>query len=836
MIRQISFLAGISLAASFLSAGKSDAASLPDTTIPQSCSVQLKGDCCTAEDLDKVKELGVKFFRRGFIWEAVEKEKGVYDFSGYDVLMDNAKERGLGVIACMAFSNKLYGHVKDPAGRAGYAKFAAALAEHYKGYNVMFEIWNEPNTMTFWGRHGKKGNTEQYALEYIALVKEVVPAMRKADPNCTIIGGSTSGIWKDSYEWMNFCFKNGVLKTGIDAWSIHPYSCKTPEYYIEGYGKVRKMMADNGGPADFPMLNTERGFPIGKAEGYAGGDPKQSYEYQAWHFVRQYMIDLLCGMKLTSWYEWSGKEGFNLIKNGEPTQAYKAGKFMIEKMTGFKLSKRLPLESQQDFVLLFENAEGGQTLVAWTSPPTDQSPDKTVNHAIDLPVEVSGAGPAGFGAALAAARTGAKTLLLERNTCVGGLAASGLLGFWGPLDNAARNKCDWERFRCDRDGREYTGKLKIGQRILGGIPAELISRLEKLGGAYVPKFGFTETDVETTKFAMEQMLLDAGVKIIFQAQVVAASYVKGLPVLTVALKEGLRNFSAKTVVDATGDGDVAFQLGAEWKQGRDSDGKCQGVTLVFRIGNVRTDYLDFLPDTELSRNVSAAAEKASRSGEISFSLKGLGCLSRDPSFNGNFIVNQQHTFDIDGTKSEDLTRALINGRRQIRELVSFFKKHVPGCEGCYLIDSGFQLGVRETRRITGDYVITGEDVTGGRKFEDGICRNANFLDIHLPKDAGRKPGPKKTWYEDAKEVRPGDWQDLPYRALLPRGLENILVAGRCISGTHEAMSSYRLMPTCVGLGEAAGTAAALALEEEQTPRRLDVSKLRDRLRKNNCMI
>ncbi|HBC86077.1 MAG TPA: hypothetical protein DCZ94_03895 [Lentisphaeria bacterium] len=454
------------------------------------------------------------------------------------------------------------------------------------------------------------------------------------------------------------------------------------------------------------------------------------------------------------------------------------------------------------------------------------------------PVIVAGAGPAGFGAALSAARSGAETLLLERNTCTGGLAAAGLLGFWGPLDNAARNKCDWERFRLDREGKEYTGRLKIGQRILGGITEEFISSLEKLGGAYVPKFGFTETDVETTKFVMEEMLLAAGVKIIYQAQVVSASCEKGFPVLTVAMKEGLRRFAAKIVVDATGDGDVAFQLGAEWKQGRDTDGKCQGVTLVFRIGNVKTDYIEFLPDTELSAKVKAAAEKAFNDGEISFNPKGLGCLSRDPSFKGNFIVNQQHTFDIDGTKSEEITKALINGRRQIRELVSFYRKHAPGCEDCYLIDSGFQLGVRETRRIIGDYVITGEDVTHARKFEDGICRNANFLDMHMPNNGKKKADPKKKriWYEEAKGVQAGDWQDLPYRALLPKGLENIIVAGRCISGTHEAMSSYRLMPTCTGMGEAAGTAAALALKRKLAPRKINVAELQKILRKNGAKV
>lgn len=370
--------------------GSVSAGSLPDTTVPQSCGVQIKGHNHSAANLDEIQKMGMKFVRRGFIWQSVEKKPGVYDFSEYDRLMKDCKERGLSVLGCIAFSNPLYGTVLEARGREGYAKFAAALAVRYKDYDVMWEIWNEPNTRTFWGKHGMH-NSEQYAEEYVALVKVVAPAMHKANPDCIVVGGSVSGIWSASYAWMGYCFQKGVLKSGIDAWSLHPYSTKCPEDYLEAYAKVREMMAA-AGTKKMPLLNSERGFPIGKAEGYAGGDPKLSREYQAWHFVRQYMVDLLCDIRLTSWYEWSGKEGFSLVEgNNRPTPAYTACKFMIEQLDGYRLDKRIPLDSPRDFVLRFVHKNGGQKLVAWTSPPPGESPDKATTHAVRIPLRASGA-------------------------------------------------------------------------------------------------------------------------------------------------------------------------------------------------------------------------------------------------------------------------------------------------------------------------------------------------------------------------------------------------------------------------------------------------------------
>lgn len=358
-----------------------------DNIIPNNLGIQLKQDTEGVEHLDAVQNLGMKWVRRGFIWESIEKIKGVYDFSAYDKFVKNCEDRGLSIIGCMAFSNKLYGHVKDEPGRAGYAKFAAALVEHYKGRDIIWEIWNEPNTMTFWGRHGKVGNSDQYATEYTNLVKEVVPAMRKANPDCIILAGSVSNMWTESYKWMSYCFAKGILDVDWDIWSVHPYGLKSPEDYIEAYSHTRKLMNDAGHKVGRIWMNSERGFPIKEAEGYAGGDPKFAYEYQAWHFIRQYLIDILEGLPVTIWYEWGGTEGFAIYDGKKTYPAFSACKVFINELSGYKFDKRLLTKNDRDFVLRFTNSRGNVKLVAWAAPPRMEGPDKIVNHIISLPLE-----------------------------------------------------------------------------------------------------------------------------------------------------------------------------------------------------------------------------------------------------------------------------------------------------------------------------------------------------------------------------------------------------------------------------------------------------------------
>jgi hypothetical protein len=359
-------------------------------TIPDNFGVQLKGGDMNVETLDRVKALGMKWVRRGCIWHSVETEKGVYDFSRYEAFVKLCQERGLKVITPISFNNKLYGHVKDEPARTAYAKYAAALASHFKGQDIHFEIWNEPNTKTFWGSHGKVGNSEAYAIEYTNLVKATIPAMRAADPDCVILAGSVSNMWTESYKWMDFCFAHGMLDTGFDVWSVHPYGLKSPEDYIEAYAHMREQMVKAGGKSDIRLMNSERGFPIGKAEGYAGGDAEMAYDYQAWHLVRQYLIDMLEGAEATIWYEWSGKEGFALHRTGEPTPAINACKELIRQLSGYRLEKRIPTGQPRDFILRFTNGKGGVKLVAWTAPPAMQSPDKATPHDVLIPLEAKG--------------------------------------------------------------------------------------------------------------------------------------------------------------------------------------------------------------------------------------------------------------------------------------------------------------------------------------------------------------------------------------------------------------------------------------------------------------
>jgi hypothetical protein len=371
---------------------------LPDGTIPSNLGVQLKDPDMNAEALDKVKAAGFTWVRRGFIWEGIEKEKGVYDFAKYDAFVALCKERNLGIIVPLAFGNKLYGHPQKEPARSAYAAWAAAMAAHFKDADILWEIWNEPNTMTFWNRGREKdakkvaGNSDLYAEEYTNLVKATIPAMKAANPNCFILAGSVSNMWTESYKWMGFCFAKGMLHEKWDAWSVHPYGLRAPEDYIEAYAITRKLMTDAGGQVDRPWINSERGFPVDKKkEGFAGGDENKLYDYQAWHLVRQYLIDLLEGVNLTIWYEWGGNEGFALHRaSGEPTPALKAFKVLAAELSGYKLDKRLPTENPRDFVLRFTNRSGGVKLAAWAAAPPRESPDKTVDHAISIPVESAG--------------------------------------------------------------------------------------------------------------------------------------------------------------------------------------------------------------------------------------------------------------------------------------------------------------------------------------------------------------------------------------------------------------------------------------------------------------
>lgn len=389
------------MVAALVCAGSAFTVELPDLTVPNSLGIQLKTSA--PEDLERIGQTGVRFMRRGFYWNTIEKEKGVYDFTEYDAMLDQADTLGIRILGCLFSNDKSLYETDAPhkgralqteAGRQGFAAFAAACAAHYKGRTIYWEIWNEPNVQTFW-RKGKH-NSEEFANEYSDLVLATMPAMLKADPDCFVMAGSVSNYWAPVYEWTEFCFKRGLLQTGIRAWSVHPYGVKTPEEYVSGGGgghdRMRELMRQYNDGVELPLINSERGFAVKeRKEGWSGGSLERARDFQAWHFVRQYMIDLMTETRITIWYEWGGDEFGFLEADGTPRPVYKACETLVARLSGFAYVERLEAASPRDYLLTFAHPDGRKMLVAWTAPEADQAPDTIGTHTVPLPAVAQGA-------------------------------------------------------------------------------------------------------------------------------------------------------------------------------------------------------------------------------------------------------------------------------------------------------------------------------------------------------------------------------------------------------------------------------------------------------------
>ncbi|MAX23097.1 MAG: hypothetical protein CMJ19_01220 [Phycisphaeraceae bacterium] len=374
-------------------------ADLPMTSgVPQSCGVQLKTHNFNIATIDQVNEVGFSTFRRGVYWYAVEKEKGVYNFDKYQEEFDHAKSKGMRILGCLFGNNKLYeddgrGGIQTQAGREGFANFAAAVAKHFKDYDIIWEVWNEPNIRTFWRKDGTH-NSEPFAQEYVDLVKTIMPVMLKADPDVFVMVGSVSNYWEPSYQWTEYCFAKGILETGIKAWSVHPYGVRTPEEFSIGHDITRNLL-EKYGHADMIMLNSERGFAVKKPktqlelEGWSGGREVELRKYQAWHFVRQFMLDQFHDVRLTIWYEWDG-DTFGMMTPDQSRPILTAAKVMIKQLNGYQLTRRITTENHCDYLLLWENDKGHRQLVAWTSPAPGGFPDEALVH--DVTIDTNSAG------------------------------------------------------------------------------------------------------------------------------------------------------------------------------------------------------------------------------------------------------------------------------------------------------------------------------------------------------------------------------------------------------------------------------------------------------------
>ena len=389
-------------------------------------------------------------------------------------------------------------------------------------------------------------------------------------------------------------------------------------------------------------------------------------------------------------------------------------------------------------------------------------------------VIVAGSGPAGIAAALMSARGGAKTLLIEWQGCVGGISTSGLMShFTGTVDSVLYREILARAAENNVFSHEWTVAI----------------------------------DPEMLKITYLEMLEEAGVEMLFYTfitdTVVTGGQVTG--VVTVG-KGGERAFGAKVVIDATGDGDVACHAGVAYIKGEEISGQMQPATLMFKVAGVDMEHAVFPPSFETTVETEKG-ELQALARKLLPHPAGHVLLYRSP-IPGVVTCNMTNSIGIDGTDSESLTKAEIECRRQIKPIVDFLREYVPGYENCYVISAASLIGVRETRHFKGKYTLTREDILDARVFDDWVVRGAHFnFDVHNMTGAGLDPTGVQKHFTQKKGYT------IPYGCLVPQGVEGLLLAGRNISGTHMAHSNYRVMPICVGMGEAAGVAAALAVRE-----------------------
>ncbi len=424
---------------------------------------------------------------------------------------------------------------------------------------------------------------------------------------------------------------------------------------------------------------------------------------------------------------------------------------------------------------------------------------------IETQVAVIGGGLAGTAAAVAAARNGVEVTLVERYGFLGGMATAGLV----------------YPFMSSKAGRE---------QIIKGIFLEIIGRLRQLGGVIENKYelGIYEFDPEILKYVLNQMVEEARVKLMFHTlateAIVKEGVIKGVVVET---KAGRYVIIADIVIDATGDGDIAVSAGAPFEQGRGLDELTQAMTLMFRVGNVDMDKVmkyqnRHLRYENLHRGFSDIFKTAVKNGDFPTDMPIYNVYIDVTPLPGVVSINATQVEWVNPTKIEDLTYAEIESRKQVMALMRVLKKYIPGFSNSYLMTTATQVGIRESRRIIGEYILTGEDVLSARKFPDVIARSAFQIDIHCADGCGGGG-------VAGLKLEPGESFDIPYRCLVPKMIDNLLVAGRDISVTHIAYGSTRIMPVCTATGEAAGVAAALCIKTGSTPRSLDVPLLQKTL-------
>lgn len=446
---------------------------------------------------------------------------------------------------------------------------------------------------------------------------------------------------------------------------------------------------------------------------------------------------------------------------------------------------------------------------------TIAEPARDIPVVREVDVCVLGGGPGGITAAWQAARHGAKTLLVESFGCLGGMATS---GYVGPI----------------------LGLKEVGAETatVAGVTREFADLMHSMGAGRPwednVKSGCIAFDAETFKLACDRMCAQYGVELLFHTNAVQP-VVEGdaLKAVIIESKSGRQAIVAKCFVDATGDADMAFRAGAECTKGRPADGLMMALGSCFIVGGV--DKMTREQQAEAVRLVNEARDR----GE--FLVYGVGFGGHGSVLRTGYGSCNMTRFPGDATNVEDLTRGEVYTRDQIDRIVRFWHDHVPGMEDAHLVATPAMIGIRETRQLVGLARVVGQDVVEGRKLEDAVARCSYWIDIHCPRGLAnscglhlcRKACPESDCYmirehldELPDELYPPDYFDIPYGALVPVKLDNLLVSGRACSLDYQAMAAARVMAPVMAIGEACGVAAALAADAGTTPRAVDPQAVR----------
>ncbi len=476
-------------------------------------------------------------------------------------------------------------------------------------------------------------------------------------------------------------------------------------------------------------------------------------------------------------------------------------------------------------------------------------------------VLVVGGGTAGFVAAIAAARNGARVTLVEQRDHLGGTHSGGMVMMIRSMRHMrAPRSAEHKKVMIT----QYESSFDDEQLVFS-IAQEYLDRMLEIGSAWGSKGQAAARqlfDPEIAKWVIEQMVVEAGVDVWFYSQTTDLLLSNGS--VNGAIIENLQErieIAAKVTIDATGDGNVCAAAGAGFEMGDPEAGLCQPMTLYFVMGGVALDrtlaYIKGHPD-EFNREYAETILRLRQEGKpitvLPFKARIREAVERDeypipyglekvnpetltymarPMFrNGSFRYdlishNMDMAYNVDATDRHALTRATIGMRDIAVGMAAFYRKYVPGYEDAYLVHTAQSVGVRDSRRIVGDYTLTKDDVLSGRHFEDGIGRYGSVVDVH------DKDGKQSLLLA---EVGGSGWFHIPYRSLLPRGIRNLLVAGRCISADYVAQGCTRSQAACMMTGQATGTAAALAIKAGVEPRAVEIATLQRVLMQQNQII